>query len=87
MRTTLPDQLTDRERELNQDEALMLDKQIEHVQKTKALELEIAKLEVKWTSWLKTIIKLPVYILFGIAFCIATVRKQELPDKYWEYMK
>lgn len=87
MRIPGPEQLTEREREMNEHEALMLDKQIEHVQKTKALELEMAKLEVRWTSWLKTIIKLPVYILFGIAFCISMITKKEMPEDFWRFLK
>lgn len=52
-------------------------------------ELELARIEARWLSWLRIpilIVKLPVYILFGIAYCIAIARKHEPSDKFWHFL-
>lgn len=56
----------------------------------KRLEIELAKLDLKWGSWLKiplTIIKLPVYILFGVAYVVAVARKHEPSDSFWRFLR
>lgn len=53
-------------------------------------ELELARLEARWLSWLRipvTIVKLPVYIVFGVAYCIAVARKHEPSDKFWQFLR
>lgn len=53
-------------------------------------ELELARIEARWLSWLRipvTIVKLPVYIVFGVAYCIAVARKHEPSDKFWQFLR
>ena len=53
-------------------------------------ELELARIEARWLSWLHipiTIVKLPVYIVFGVAYCIAVARKVEPSDKFWQFLR
>ena len=47
-------------------------------------------LEGKWASWLKipaTIVKLPVYIILAVAYCIAVARKTEVSEDFWRLLK
>lgn len=53
-------------------------------------ELELAKIEAQWLSWLKvpiTIVKLPVLVVFSVAYCIAVARKHEPSDNFWRFLK
>ena len=64
--------------------------QAEHELKVKNLELEVMKLEAKWSSWMKLpvmVLMLPVRILFGIAFICSVFVKKELPAEYWRVIK
>lgn len=64
--------------------------QAQHELAVKEKELEVMRLEAKWSSWMKiplTIIKLPVLLLFGIAQIVAVARKYELPEAYWRFIK
>lgn len=84
------DELTPREREQMQYDKDVIELQAEHTRAIKAMELETAKLEAKWSSWLRipiTFIKLPVFILFGVAYCIAVARKHEPSDNFWQFLK
>lgn len=56
----------------------------------KELDIEVQKLESKWSALLRipiTIIKLPVYVLFGIAYIVAVARKQEPSDNFWNFLR
>jgi hypothetical protein len=59
--------------------------------KLKSMELEIAKLEAKWSSWLKIpvkIILLPVYCLMAIGFIITSFREDKEPGQnFWDFLK
>lgn len=53
-------------------------------------ELELARIEARWLSWLRipmTVVKLPVYIVFSVAYCIAVARRHEPSDKFWQFLK
>lgn len=68
----------------------MFDKQAQQVLAVKGLELEVKKLEAKWTSWLKlpiTIIKLPLLVLLGIAYIVSMFTKYEVPDEFWDMLR
>lgn len=73
----------------------------EHAVTIKQLELELARekykseielklLEAKWSTWLRIpiiIIRLPVYMLFAIAYCISVICHVEPPKSFWSYLK
>lgn len=68
----------------------MFDKQTAFQLEVKKLELEVAKIEAKWASWLKLpsqIIKLPLYILLGIAYIVSMITKKEVPKEFWNLLK
>lgn len=82
-------QLTPKETQQMEYEERIFDKQTEYNLEAKRMELEIAKIEAKWSSWLslpKTIIKLPVYILFAIGYIIAVSLKKEPSENFWKFI-
>lgn len=79
-----------REREEFEQQKLYFEIQSEHTLEAKKLDLEIAKIETKWKSWLRlpmAIIWLPVRILFGIAFIFSMFTKKELPPEFWDFIR
>jgi hypothetical protein len=64
--------------------------QVDYAQRMKELELEVKKLEVKWTQVFRLpqmVLLLPVKILASLAIPISVITKKDLPDAYWEFMK
>lgn len=73
----------------------------EHAITLKRLELEIKRadnearvelkqLEAKWASWLRLpslILRLPLFLVLGIAYCIAVIRKYDPPKKFWDLLQ
>lgn len=73
----------------------------EHAVRMKELELEITrednkaqvdlkKLEAKWSSWLKipmTIIKLPLFVLLGMAYIFSMFTRKEQPRAFWDLLR
>lgn len=61
-----------------------------HTQRMAILESDIRRHEASWTNIMRlpvTVVKLPVYIIFALAYCIGTITKQEFPADYWKNMK
>lgn len=90
MAMTHRETLTPREYEEFNQRKEFFEMQAQHELAVKEKELEVMRLEAKWSSWMKiplTIVKLPVLLFFGIAFCIAVARKYELPEAYWRFIK
>jgi len=61
-----------------------------HTLRMQVLQAEQARYEASWTAILKlplSIIKLPVYLLFGIAYNIFVLTKQEPPAEFWKFLK
>lgn len=83
-------ELTNREREEMEFQQQMFDRQAEHTQKVKAMELEVTKIQAKWSSLLRLpimIAKTPLFILMGVAYCIAVARRHEPSDNFWNLLK
>lgn len=60
-----------------------------HNQRMAVLGAEQARYEASWQNVLRLpalIIKLPVYMLFGIAYIGYVVTKQEPPTEFWEFI-
>ena len=76
------------ELKLRQEERLASRKHQEHM---KELELEIRRYETQWGQILRLpvmIIRLPLYILFGVALCIATARNKTIDNReFWTFLK
>lgn len=83
-------ELTARERAQMDHDKDMFALQANHVKEVKAMELEIARTEAKWTNILRlplTLIRVPLLIVFGIAYCIAMVRDKEPSEDFWRLMR
>lgn len=53
-------------------------------------DIKLRTLEAKWSSWLsipKTIIKLPLYLILGVGYCIHAIRKQKPTAEFWKFIK
>jgi hypothetical protein len=62
----------------------------EYTLRLKELDIEAQKLESRWAALLRlpiTVIKLPVYIVFAIAYIVAVARKHEPSDSFWNFLK
>lgn len=54
------------------------------------LELQVIKEQQKLDSWFKipiTIIKLPMYIVLGVGFIAAMIRKHDPGAEFWNLLK
>lgn len=90
MRMGEPSELTSREWAEYANQKEMWQLSADHAKEMKLLDIEMQKLESKWSTWLKipvTIITLPVRILMIIPLSIYAATKQEVPDSYWRYLK
>lgn len=82
--------MTQRERDEFDQEKEMANMQVQYALRIKEMELEVAKLEAKWTSWLRLpmfVIMLPVRFLFGIGFIVICFMKKEPSDNFWKFIK
>jgi hypothetical protein len=53
-------------------------------------EIELKKLEARWSSWLRlpsTVIKLPVYIILAFGYLLDSVRGNEPSKDFWKLLK
>lgn len=94
-------EVTPRESLLHEWEKEIFEKQAAHEIAMKRFELEIKKadneakielrrLEAKWASWMKLpsmILKLPLYPLLGIAYCIMAAKKYEPGKRFWDLLQ
>jgi len=61
-----------------------------HDRDMKRMEIELAKVEAKWNSWLRIpmeLLRLPVKIVFGVAYIVAMLRKHDVSENFWKYVK
>lgn len=82
--------LTPREIEEFKQEMTVAEKQADYGLQVKQLELEIARLETKWTQVWRlplAIILLPVKFIMAFAIPISVITKKDLPDAYWRFMQ
>lgn len=84
------DKLTPREYEMFNQRKEMFELEAQQALAVKRMEIEVAKLEAKWSSLLRLpifLLKLPVLVILAIGFCIAVARGKELSSSFWAYMK
>lgn len=82
--------LTAREREELNWEKESAQLQIDYATRIKEMDLEVRKIEAKWTQLFRVpmaVIALPVRVIMAIAIPISVITKKDLPDKFWEYMR
>lgn len=86
----LNDTLTPREQMTWEHEKEMAGLYHQQAVEMKKLELELARLETKWASWLripKLIVMLPVLLVLSIGAVISAARKSEFHAKFWDLLK
>jgi hypothetical protein len=88
--TEIRETLTPRERAELDWEKESARMQMEYAEKVQQLELEVRKLEVKWTQLFRlplAILTLPIKLIMALAIPIAAITKHDLSDKFWELLK
>lgn len=81
--------LTPREREEYEQEKEVARLQADYKIRYRELELEIEKIQVKWTQVFRipfAIINLPVRFVMAFAVIASAVTKKDLPEKFWDYL-
>lgn len=84
------EQLTPRESVMMDYEREQAREAREHAIRIKQLEIEVLKMEAKWSSWLRIplfIIMLPVRVIMAVGWCIAVSRKYDLGENFWNFMR
>lgn len=84
-----PEQFTPREAETMRYEAERADKEMAFGMEMKKLDIEVQKIEAKWSVLLKIpiiIVKLPLLILLGIGYIIHAIRKIEPSENFWKLL-
>lgn len=62
----------------------------QHAVRLKELELELARLEAKWSAWLripKLLVLLPVVLVLSIGAVISAIRKSDFHEKFWDLLR
>ena len=84
------DQLTPREAQEQQYQKEMLELQMIHARTMKEKDIELAKLEARFSSWLRLpvlVLKLPVLLLLGVGYIVDRIKSQEPGDDFWNMLK
>jgi hypothetical protein len=90
IRTELRETLTPRERAELDWEREYAKLQVEYGTKVQELDLEVRKLEAKWSSLLRlplAVVLLPVKLIMALAVPISAVSGKQVPEKLWELLK
>lgn len=90
IRAEIRETLTPRERAELDWEKESARMQIDYAEKVQAMELEIKKLETKWTQLFRipeALLRLPIKLILSLAIPISVITKHDLPEKFWEYLK
>lgn len=85
-----PEELTPREWAEWNNQKEMWELQAAHEIQVKKLEIEVQKLEARWSVWLKiplVILSLPVRVLLIIPLSIYAAKKQEVPQEIWKLLR
>lgn len=64
--------------------------QVAYAEKVKEMDLEVRKLEVKWTQLFRlpmAVIWLPIRLIMAFAIPVSVITKKELPAAFWEFMR
>lgn len=78
------------ENRLNREHAVRLKElELAIIKEEKLAEVELKRLEMKWSSWLKIpviLVKLPLFILLGIAYICSMFTKKEMSKRFWDLL-
>jgi len=80
----------DEAREAREHAIVMKKLEIELARDKYAGEIELRKLEAKWSSWLRLpslIIKWPLFIFFGFGYVIDSIKGNDPTNNFWKFIK
>lgn len=63
--------------------------EIEAAKEEYAAQLELERLKSKWATWLRLpviILKLPLFVLLGLAYICSMFTKKEMPKRFWDLL-
>ena len=83
------DSLTGREREEFEQEMAAAREQAEYQLKYRAMELDLKRLETRWTQVFRlpfALLSLPVRFVMALALIAYAVRKTNAPKEFWDYL-
>ena len=86
----LGDTITPREQMTWEHEKEMAGLYHQQAVEMKRLDLDLARLEAKWSSWLRIprlLVLLPVLLVLSIGAVISAARKSEFPEKFWQLLR
>lgn len=86
----MSDVLTPREAEQMSYEREGEKLQIEYGLALRDKEIELQKLQAKWSAWLRLpslILKLPLLIILGLAYIVHAIRAIEPSEDFWNLLK
>jgi hypothetical protein len=90
IRTEIRETLTPRERAELDWEKESAKLQVEYGTRIQELDLEVRKLEAKWTALFRlplALVELPIKLVMSLAIPISVITKKDLPNSFWEFMK
>lgn len=78
------------ENRLSREHAIQLKQlELQLAREENASQIELKKLEAKWASWLKLpslIIRIPLFILLGVAYIFAVCFKYQPQKRFWDLL-
>ena len=83
------EQMTEREREEFEQEKLAAEMQASYNLKIKEMDMEIARLEAKWTNVLRlpvAIITLPVRVVLAFGYLVTAAKKEKPDESFWKFL-
>lgn len=85
-----PNSFSPRELETMRYEAERADKEMAYGMDMKKMDIEVQKLETKFSSLLRIpiiIIKLPLLLLLGVAYITHSIKGTEPSENFWKLLK
>lgn len=83
-------ELTPREAYMLRYEQEQEERQLTYAAAMRDKDLELARMEAKWSVWLRIpilIIKLPLYVILGLAYIVHAIRGIEPSDNFWNMLR
>jgi hypothetical protein len=78
------------ENQLNREHAVAIKSlELNLAREDHSAEIKLKELQAKWTSWLQIpvlIIKLPLFVLLGLAYICSVFTRKEMPKRFWDLL-
>ena len=87
---TLLENERDENRLIREHAVAMKRLELEIERENNAAQIKLKELESRWQAWLRLpslLIKLPLFILLGVAYIISVITKKEMPKRFWDLLE